>query len=82
LRRTVSLTAVATLATAALALASPIGQAAQATTSASHGVSVARACAASTEKDVMACNALQVTAGSPVSAHAESALTAAAVPSG
>ncbi len=59
------LTAVATLATAALALASPIGQAAQATASASHGVSVARACAASTEKDVMACNALQVTAGSP-----------------
>ncbi|MGW2970434.1 S53 family peptidase [Streptomyces mirabilis] len=82
MRRTVSLTAVATLATAALALASPIGQAAQATASASHGVSVARACAASTEKDVMACNALQVTAGSPVSAHAESVLTAAAVPSG
>ncbi|MFD8006619.1 S53 family peptidase [Streptomyces mirabilis] len=82
MRRTVSLTAVATLATAALALAAPVGQAAQATATASHGVSVAHACSAPTKKDVMACNALQVTAGTPASAHAESALTAAAAPSG
>ncbi|MFF3912560.1 peptidase S8 [Streptomyces sp. NPDC001852] len=81
MRRTVSLTAVATLATAALALAAPVGQAAQATTS-SHGVTVAHACAAPTEKDQMACNALQVTSGTPMSAHAESGLTAAATPSG
>ncbi|RPF39031.1 S53 family peptidase [Streptomyces sp. TLI_185] len=80
MRRTVSLAAVATLATATLALAAPIGQAAQAT--AAHGVSVARACAAPTKKDVMACNALQVTAGTPASAHAESTLAAAAAPSG
>ncbi|MEU6509780.1 MULTISPECIES: S53 family peptidase [unclassified Streptomyces] len=80
MRRTASLTAVATLATAALALAAPVGQAAQATHS--PGLSVARACAAPTQKDVMACNALQVTAGTPASAHAESALTAAAAPSG
>ncbi|MER6071149.1 S53 family peptidase [Streptomyces sp. NPDC001817] len=81
MRRTVSLTAVATLATAALALAAPVGQAAQATTS-SHGVTVAHACAAPTKKDQMACNALQVTSGTPMSAHAESGLTAAATPSG
>jgi subtilase family serine protease len=80
LRRTVSLTAVATLATATLALTAPLGQAAPAT--ASHGVSVARACAAPTQKGDMACNALQVTAGTPKSAHAESDLTAAAAPSG
>ncbi|WBO66927.1 S53 family peptidase [Streptomyces camelliae] len=80
MRRTASLAAVATLATAALALAAPVGQAAQATHS--PGLSVARACAAPTQKDVMACNALQVTAGTPASAHAESALTAAAAPSG
>lgn len=80
MRRTVSLTAVATLATAALALAAPLGQAAPAT--ASHGVSVAHACAAPTKKGDMACNALQVTAGTPKSAHAESDLTAAAAPSG
>ncbi|WP_369390746.1 peptidase S8 [Streptomyces sp. CG1] len=80
MRRTVSLTAVATLATAALALAAPVGQAAQAT--AAHGVTVARACAAPAKKNVMACNALQVTGGTPASAHAESALTAAAAPSG
>ncbi|MGV9886806.1 S53 family peptidase [Streptomyces sp. NPDC003395] len=82
MRRTVSLTAVATLATAALAMAAPVGQAAQATTSPSHGVTVAHACAAPTKKGEMACNALQVTAGTPRSAHAESALTAAAAPSG
>jgi subtilase family serine protease len=81
LRRTVSLTAVAALATAALALAAPVGQAAQATTSA-HGVTVAHACAAPTQKDQMACKALQVTSGTPRSAHAESDLTAAAAPSG
>jgi subtilase family serine protease len=75
LRRTVSLTAVAALATAA------VGQAAQATTSA-HGVTVAHACAAPTQKDQMACKALQVTSGTPRSAHAESDLTAAAAPSG
>ncbi|QLJ00920.1 peptidase S8 [Streptomyces sp. NEAU-sy36] len=79
MRRTVSLTAVATLATAALALAAPVGQAAQATTS--HGVTVAHACAAPA-KGQMACNALQVTAGTPRSAHAESDLTAAAAPAG
>ncbi|MGW7822556.1 S53 family peptidase [Streptomyces puniciscabiei] len=79
MRRTVSLTAVATLATAALALAAPVGQAAA---SSSHGVAVAHACAAPTKKDQMACNALQVTSGTPASAHAESALTAAAAPSG
>ncbi|MGJ5750844.1 physarolisin II [Streptomyces puniciscabiei] len=79
MRRTVSLTAVATLATAALALAAPVGQAAA---SSSHGVSVAHACAAPAKKDQMACNALQVTSGTPASAHAESALTAAAAPSG
>jgi subtilase family serine protease len=81
LRRTVSLTAVAGLATAALALAAPVGQAAQATTSA-HGVTVAHACAAPTQKDQMACKALQVTSGTPRSAHAESDLTAAAAPAG
>ncbi|MFG3202201.1 peptidase S8 [Streptomyces sp. NPDC048192] len=81
MRRTVSLTAVAALATAALALAAPVGQAAQATTSA-HGVTVAHACAAPTQKDQMACKALQVTSGTPRSAHAESDLTAAAAPSG
>ncbi|WP_225831306.1 S53 family peptidase [Streptomyces sp. NK08204] len=80
MRRTVSLTAVATLATAALALAAPVGQAAQATSS--HAVTVARSCAVPTAKDEMACNALKVTAGTPVSAHAESGLTAAATPSG
>ncbi|MGW2487799.1 S53 family peptidase [Streptomyces sp. NPDC001606] len=79
MRRTASLTAVATLATAALALAAPVGQAA---TSSSHGVTVAHACAAPTKKDEMACKALQVTSGTPLSAHAESALTAAATPSG
>jgi len=82
LRRTVSLTAVATLATATLALAAPVGQAAQATASPSHGVTVAHACATPTKKGEMACNALQVTAGTPRSAHAESDLTAAAAPSG
>ncbi|MER6331570.1 peptidase S8 [Streptomyces sp. NPDC001034] len=78
MRRTVSLTTVATLATAALALAAPVGQAAQAT---SHGVTVAHACAAPA-KGQMACKALQVTGGTPKSAHAETDLTAAAAPSG
>ncbi|GAA4998565.1 S53 family peptidase [Streptomyces siamensis] len=82
MRRTVSLTAVATLATAALALATPLGQAAQATASPPQGVTVAHACAAPTKKGEMACNALQVTAGTPKSAHAESDLSAAAAPSG
>ncbi|WP_234367373.1 MULTISPECIES: S53 family peptidase [Streptomyces] len=81
MRRTISLTAVAALATAALALAAPVGQAAQATSPA-RGVSVAHACALPTEKGVMACNALQVTAGTPKSALAETHLTAAATPSG
>jgi subtilase family serine protease len=63
-------------------MAAPVGQAAQATTSPSHGVTVAHACAAPTKKGEMACNALQVTAGTPRSAHAESALTAATAPSG
>ncbi|MGW1911140.1 S53 family peptidase [Streptomyces sp. NPDC002076] len=82
MRRTASLTAVATLATAALALAAPVGQAAQATASSSHGVTVAHACGAPTQKGEMACNALKVTSGTPKSAHAESDLTAAAAPSG
>ncbi|MGW0880808.1 S53 family peptidase [Streptomyces sp. NPDC002671] len=80
MRRTVSLAAVATLATAALALAAPVGQAAQATSP--HKVTVARSCAAPTAKGEMACNALKVTAGTPMSAHAESDLTAAAAPAG
>ncbi|MGW3135320.1 S53 family peptidase [Streptomyces sp. NPDC001139] len=70
---------VATLSTAALALAAPSGLAA---TPASHGVTVAHACATPSQKNVMACNALKVTAGTPKSAHAESDLTAAAAPSG
>ncbi|GHJ98294.1 S53 family peptidase [Streptomyces sp. NPDC003753] len=81
MRRTVSAGAVATLATAALALAAPVGQAAS-TTSTAHGVTVAHSCAAPTQKNVMACNALKVTAGTPRSAHAESDLTAAATPAG
>ncbi|MGW0764975.1 S53 family peptidase [Streptomyces sp. NPDC002676] len=80
MRRTASLTTVATLATAALALAAPVGQAAQATSP--HKVTVARSCVAPTAKGEMACNALKVTAGTPMSAHAESDLTAAAAPAG
>nr|WP_306183551.1 S53 family peptidase [Streptomyces sp. MK5] len=74
----------ATLAAAGLALAAPLGQAAPSTstTSTAHGVSVAHSCAAPTQKNVMACNALKVVAGTPRSAHAESDLTAAAAPSG
>jgi subtilase family serine protease len=79
LRRTVSSIGVAVLATTALALAAPTGQAAS---SASHGVSFAHSCATPTQKDVMACKALHVTSGTPMSAHAESDLTAAAAPSG
>ncbi|WP_372337601.1 peptidase S8 [Streptomyces sp. MK5] len=84
LRRTLSAAAVATLAAAGLALAAPLGQAAPSTstTSTAHGVSVAHSCAAPTQKNVMACNALKVVAGTPRSAHAESDLTAAAAPSG
>ncbi|MHC3473944.1 S53 family peptidase [Streptomyces sp. 7R007] len=79
LRRTVSSAVVAALSTTALALAAPTGLAA---TPASHGVTVAHSCATPTQKNVMACNALKVTAGTPKSAHAESDLTAAAAPSG
>jgi subtilase family serine protease len=68
---------VASLAAAALALAAPAGQA-----SVPNGVTVAHSCATPTQKDVMACKALRVTAGTPKSAHAESDLTAAAAPSG
>ncbi len=84
MRRTLSAAAVATLAAAGLALAAPLGQAAPSTstTSTAHGVSVAHSCAAPTQKNVMACNALKVVAGTPRSAHAESDLTAAAAPSG
>ncbi|MFJ2728957.1 peptidase S8 [Streptomyces collinus] len=82
MRRTVSLTAVATLAAAALVLAAPTGQAVQATVSPPYGVTVAHACAAPTKRGEMACDALQVTAGTPKSARAESDLTAAAAPSG
>ncbi|MEV4445596.1 MULTISPECIES: S53 family peptidase [Streptomyces] len=82
LRRTVSLTAVASLATAALALAAPAGQAAPSASPSSNGVTVAHSCATPTQKNVMACKALHVTAGTPKSAHAESDLTAAAAPSG
>ncbi|MEU6572952.1 S53 family peptidase [Streptomyces sp. NPDC046805] len=71
----------AALATAALALTAPVGQAAS-TASSAHGVSVARSCAAPTQKNVMACNALKVTAGTPKSARTESDLTAAAAPAG
>lgn len=77
MRRTRSLIAVASLAAAALAMATPSGQA-----SAPNGVTVAHSCATPTQKNVMACNALRVTAGTPKSAHAESDLTAAAAPSG
>ncbi|MGW1891965.1 S53 family peptidase [Streptomyces sp. NPDC002004] len=70
------------MAAAALAFAAPAGQAAPLATAAGHGVRAARACALPTGKDVMACNALKVTAGTPKSAHAERDLTAAAAPSG
>jgi subtilase family serine protease len=82
LRRTISLTAVACLATAALALAAPAGQAAPPASPSSNGVTVAHSCATPTQQNVMACKALHVTAGTPKSAHAESDLTAAAAPSG
>lgn len=81
MRRTLSLTAVASLATAALALAAPAGQAAQ-TAAPAHGVTVAHSCATPTQKNVMACHALKVTSGTPASANAERRLTAAAAPSG
>nr|WP_307624073.1 S53 family peptidase [Streptomyces sp. V3I7] len=64
-----------------MALTAPVGQAAT-TASPAHGVTTARSCAAPTQKDVMACNALKVTAGTPKSARAESDLTAAAAPAG
>ncbi|MCX3063466.1 peptidase S8 [Streptomyces sp. GXMU-J5] len=70
------------MAAAALAFTAPGSQAAPATLSTAHGVTTAHACATPTKKDVMACGALQVTAGTPKSAHAESDLTAAAAPSG
>ncbi|WP_234540158.1 S53 family peptidase [Streptomyces shenzhenensis] len=82
MRRIVSFPALATLATAALALAAPVGQAAQGAASPAHGVTVARACTAPTKQNQMACNALQVTAGTPKSARAESGLSTAAAPSG
>ncbi|NDZ78115.1 peptidase S8 [Streptomyces sp. SID10853] len=83
LRRSLSLTAVAGMATAALALAAPIGQAAPAHSgSSAQGVKVARSCAQPTKKDYMACNALHVTSGTPASANTERNLTAAAAPSG
>lgn len=84
MRRTLSVAAVAALAAAGLALAAPLGQAAPSasTTSTAHGVTVAHSCAAPTQKNVAACNALKVVAGTPRSAHAESDLTAAAAPSG
>ncbi|MFI1163778.1 peptidase S8 [Streptomyces sp. NPDC020801] len=81
MRRTVSAAAAATLATAALALAAPVGRAAS-TASTAHGVTVAHSCAAPTQKDVMACNALKVVAGTPRSAPAQNGPTAAAAPSG
>ncbi|MFJ8307643.1 MULTISPECIES: peptidase S8 [unclassified Streptomyces] len=81
MRRTLSPTAAAaTLAAAALALATPLAQAAAPSTAA-H-VTTVRSCAAPTHKDVMACKALKVTGGTVKSANAERALTTAAAPSG
>ncbi|MGP9021343.1 S53 family peptidase [Streptomyces sp. BR1] len=80
MRRNLSPTAVAaSLAAAALALATPLAQAAP---SSSHGVTTVRSCALPTHKDVMACKALKVTGGTVGSANAERSLTAAAAPSG
>ncbi|MEV5280102.1 S53 family peptidase [Streptomyces sp. NPDC052811] len=81
MRRSLSPTAAAaTLAAAALALATPLAQAATPSTAA-H-VTTVRSCATPTHKDVMACKALKVTGGTVQSANAERALTAAAAPSG
>ncbi|MFI6683541.1 peptidase S8 [Streptomyces sp. NPDC050485] len=81
MRRTLSPTAVAaTLAAAALALATPLAQAASSSTAA-H-VTTVRSCATPAHKDVMACKALKVTGGTVKSANAERALTTAAAPSG
>ncbi|MFI6050273.1 peptidase S8 [Streptomyces violascens] len=82
MRRSLSPTALAaTLAAAALALATPLAQAATTPSTAAH-VTTVRSCAAPTHKDVMACKALKVTGGTVKSADAERALTAAAAPSG
>ncbi|MEV5948812.1 S53 family peptidase [Streptomyces sp. NPDC051993] len=81
MRRSLSPTAAAaTLAAAALALATPLAQAATPSTAA-H-VTTVRSCATPTHKDVMACKALKVTGGTVQSTNAERALTAAAAPSG
>ncbi|MFE3179827.1 peptidase S8 [Streptomyces violascens] len=82
MRRSLSPTALAaTLAAAALALATPLAQAATSASTAAH-VTTVRSCAAPTRPDVMACKALKVTGGTVKSADAERALTAAAAPSG
>ncbi|MFD7016588.1 peptidase S8 [Streptomyces sp. NPDC059928] len=81
MRRSLSPTAAAaTLAAAALALATPLAQAATPSTAA-H-VTTVRSCATPTHKDVMACKALKVTGGTVQSANAERTLTTAAAPSG
>ncbi|MFD7919425.1 peptidase S8 [Streptomyces sp. NPDC059740] len=84
MRRSLSLTAVAALATAAFAVSAPSGTAANAPTKgAGHsGVTYARSCAEPVKKDYMACNALHVTSGTPLSANAERDLGLAAAPSG
>ncbi|MET9360921.1 S53 family peptidase [Streptomyces sp. NPDC006632] len=82
MRRTLSPTALAaTLAAAALALATPLAQAATGPSTAAH-VTTVRSCAAPTRVDVMACKALKVTGGTVASAHTERSLTGAAAPSG
>ncbi|RCH69635.1 peptidase S8 [Streptomyces sp. SDr-06] len=81
MRRSLSPTAPAAIVAAtALALATPLAQAAAPSPSA-H-VAIARSCAAPTRVDDMACKALKVTGGKVASADAERALTAAAAPSG
>ncbi|MFE9408964.1 peptidase S8 [Streptomyces sp. NPDC006704] len=85
MRRTLSPTAVsAALAAAALALATPLAQAATSPSVAANAahVTTVRSCAASTHRDVMACQALKVTGGTLAPAAAERTATGAAAPSG
>ncbi|GAA1365007.1 S53 family peptidase [Streptomyces beijiangensis] len=82
MRRPLTLAAAASFATALLAFAAPSGVAAPA--SSPHGITVARACAAPTQPNVMACKALRVSSGTVHAAKTETIKpnAAAAAPSG